>query len=359
MGGFWSPGAARTSPGNLQVDKLSPEEVVRVEPRRVFELYEGWPANVEDALKTVVDVRQRPYDRVIYLAVGGSATAGDIISDWFLSSGRVEVSVYRGNLPKVHLENALVVVCSTSGDTEETLQMWRGVMGSHPDTVAISAGGRLREMAESEGVPHVAIKLTKAPRFSLPYSLFASVAVLRSASLLEGIEWEVDETVATMKSTWERIGVKVPTVENPSKLLASEVSDTEPCVYATSVTKSVARRFKNSLNENAKMRASFAAAPDFLHNEVEAWEFPDARERPVILGRPGDPRSETRSLEAFGLMLARRGVRETRVSASGNGNLAELMNLCYTLDVASYYAAILRGVEPFGIGLIDELKKTR
>lgn len=351
--------AARTGQRKMEEDKLSPREILSADPRRVFELYDGWPADVEDALATPVDVPKKRYERVVYLAVGGSATAGDIISDWFLSSARVEVSVFRGNLPRVDLGKALVIVCSTSGETEETLQMCRQAIALHPDIVSISAGGRLKELAEREGVPHVPIKLVKAPRFTLPYSLFASVAVLRAASLLEGIEWELQETVDGMKSTRREIGIDVPTATNPSKRVALELGGTEPCVYSSSLTRSVARRFKNSLNENAKMRASFASAPDFLHNEVEAWEVPQPNLRPVILGREGDPPSETRSLSAFSSMLAARGVAQTSVMARGRGNLPQLMNLCYTLDVASYYAAIVMGVEPFGIGLIEDLKKTR
>jgi hypothetical protein len=133
----------------------------------------------------------------------------------------------------------------------------------------------------------------------------------------------------------------------------------EPCIYATSVTKSVAKRFKTCLNENAKMHATFESAPDFLHNEVEAWELPDRRLHPIFLQRKNDPALETRSLEAFVDILTRRGVKTKKVLATGAGNLAQLMSLCYTLDVASYYTGILRGVDPFGIGLIDTLKKAR
>jgi len=340
-------------------DKLSPEEIVRVDPRRVYELYDHWPADVEDALKIQVDVPRKKYNRVIYLAVGGSATAGDIISDWFLSSGGVEVSVYRGNLPRVSLEDALVIVCSTSGDTEETLEMARTVSERHPDMVAISSGGKLKEMAIKEGIVHVGIRLSKAPRFTLPYSLFAAVATLRSASLLEGIEWELDETVSNLKRTSSEIGTTVPTRENASKRIAEVAARGEPCIYATSVTRSVARRFKTSLNENAKMHATYNTSPDVMHNEVEEWEVPDSRLQPIFLQRAGDPASEVRSREAFVGILEKKGVKVGRVQAKGKGNLSQLMNLCYTLDVASYYTGVLRGVDIFPIRLIEDLKRTR
>jgi glucose/mannose-6-phosphate isomerase len=343
----------------MDEEKLSPKEIIRVDRGRIYDLYESWPANVEDALRTRVEIARKKYERVIYLAVGGSATAGDIISDWFLSSGGVEVSVYRGNVPKMNLEKALVIVCSTSGDTVETLQMASKMSKRHPDMVAISAGGRLKELAEEEGMVHVKIQLSKAPRYTLPYSLFATVAVLKSASLLDGIEWELQETVSTLKKTFQGIGSNVPTEKNVSKQIAEVASKGQPCIYASSVTKSVARRFKTCLNENAKMHATFDSSPDFLHNEVEAWEEPERRLRPIFLQRAGDPDLETRSIEAFIAILKRKGVKTNKVRGTGEGNLSQLMSLCYTLDVASYYTAILREVDPFSISLIDELKKTR
>jgi glucose/mannose-6-phosphate isomerase len=228
-----------------------------------------------------------------------------------------------------------------------------------PDMVTISHNGKLREMAEREGLVHVEIDLAEAPRYSLPYSLFASIAVLKSASLLQGIEWELDETVSVMKKVARSISTSSPFNENVSKQVGFAIHSHEPCVYTSSVTKSVARRFKNSLNENAKMHARFDSAPDFFHNEVEAWEDDDNDLMPVMLRRSREPSFEAQALDAFTAMLASRGVVATEVRGQGDGNLAQLMDLVYTLDFASYYAAMARGVDPFEISLIEEMKKPK
>lgn len=340
-------------------DKLLRENIAAADPKKVYELYESWPGRAEETLKQKVELTAKKYDRVVYLAVGGSATAGDIISDWMLSSGRTEISVFRGGLPRLKLGNALAIVCSTSGDTSETISMAQAVRNSGVDVVTISHGGRLAEMAAKEGLPHIEIGLAKAPRFSLPYSLFASVSVLRAASLLEGIEWELDDAISVMKNVGTSIAMGRPTPENPAKLAAIAIDHKDPCIYASSVTKSIARRFKNSLNENAKMHARFDSAPDIFHNEVEAWESGDASQHPVILRRKNDPEAESRAFDAFDVVLRERMMAPTRVDAVGRSNLAQLVSLCYTLDFTSYYVAILNGIEPFEISLIDDLKKSR
>jgi glucose/mannose-6-phosphate isomerase len=305
-----------------------------------------------------IPVTQKKYDRVVYLAVGGSATAGDIVSDWFLSAGGVEVSVFRGSFPKLRLDGSLVIICSTSGETLETLTMAEAVKG-HPDVVTISHNGKLKEFAEKQGMGHLDIGMIEAPRFTLPYSLFASVVVLRSAGLLQGMEDDAVEAIAVLKEMKASIGIDNPSEGNASKSLANEIGNKQPCIYASSVTKSVARRFKNSLNENAKIHAEFDSAPDIFHNEIEAWESKDPNYHPVIVRREGDPSSETASFKWFSDFLGSRKFDTSLVEAKGTGNLAQLMSLCYALDFASYYAAILRDTEPFEIGLIDQMKRSR
>jgi len=339
-------------------DKLLGRNISGSDPHRVHELYASWPDRAAEMLREKVEVKDKRYERVAYLALGGSATAGDIISDWFLSSGAVEVTVFRGALPRIRLENTLVIVCSTSGDTVETLRMAEEFRRKGADMVTISHDGKLKQMAEREGLTHVQIPLAKAPRYSLPYSLFASILVLRAASLLAGMDSEVDDAVSTMKRLSSSIGIDSPLAENRSKQIAQEIGQKVPCIYASSVTKSIARRFKNSLNENAKIHGSFDSAPDIFHNEVEAWEGRDSHQLPVILRRNKDPKTESDALAAFEALLTSRNVDPSRVEATGASNLSQLLSLCYTLDFASYYLAILNGVEPFEIALIDQLKKT-
>jgi glucose/mannose-6-phosphate isomerase len=225
--------------------------------------------------------------------------------------------------------------------------------------VTISAGGKLMELAESKGISHVKIKMAEAPRFTLPYSLFASIAVLRSASLLEGFEWELDEAISNLKKTGRVIASGVDEAENPAKKLGAAIAMTDPCVYASSVTKSVAARFKTSINENAKMHAHWDYSPDLFHNEVEAWEYPAEQVSAVFLRRANEPPFEARSLDVFNSMLESKSVKTQRLDGKGEGNLSQLMTLCFTADFASYYAAIVRKVPPFPIRLIDELKRIR
>ena len=117
-------------------DPLSPQAIARADPKNVYRVYEAWPRYAEQESSITVDVGSSHFDRVVYVANGGSASAGDIIADWFLASGGVEVDVFKGYLPKVNLSRAFVLVCSTSGSTEETILLMRRLAAKKATMVA-------------------------------------------------------------------------------------------------------------------------------------------------------------------------------------------------------------------------------
>src|ERR1700680_1824607 len=181
-------------------DPLSPQAIARADPKNVYRVFEAWPRFAEQESSLSVDVGSRHFDRVIYVANGGSASAGDIIGDWFLASGGVEVSVFKGYLPKVNLSRALVLVCSSSGSTEETILLMRRLAAKNAAMVAISSGGKVQHIAMELKAPHAHLPIEMAPRFSLPHVLFAAIAALRGASLIGEKKWrEVREAIECMK----------------------------------------------------------------------------------------------------------------------------------------------------------------
>ncbi len=342
-------------------DPLSPQAIARADPKNIYRVYEAWPRFAEQESSLSLEAGSRHFDRVIYVANGGSASAGDIIADWFLASGGVEVSVFKGFLPKVNLARAFVLVCSTSGSTEETILLMRKLAAKKAAMVAISSGGRLQHLAMELRVPHVTIPIEMAPRYSLPHVLFAAIAALKSASLVGEKKWrEVKEAVDCMKKVSVSLSSSSPSSQNPAKQLAQLLapSGTFPKIYGSSVTKAVAERFKGCLNENAKMNAAWASAPELFHNEVESWEIPERKMVPIFLRHTAEPKYEKMRLDSFIDILGMKGIRSLEIWGKGKGNLAQLVTLDYQVDFATYYAAIIRGVDPVGIKLIDRLKST-
>lgn len=332
----------------------------QVDKRRIYRVYEGWPRFAAEAWEQQVSCPPGRFDRVVYLAIGGSAAAGDIISDWMLSSGEAELSVFKGDLPRLRVENTLVIACSASGNTEETIRMAERIRKRTSKIAVISSGGRLEGFAKRNRLPYVRIPLMVAPRYTLSYVLFASLAVLREASVIKSADREVAETISSMKKIASKISSSVPIARNPSKQLARLLANSRPKIYGSSITKGVATRFKNSLNENAKMHASAAYAPDLFHNEVESWETElGGRFLPVVLRHGRESFYEKTNIGRLLKILTGKGVKTKQVWGLGKSSLSQLVSMAYILDFAAYYTAIERGIDPFEIQLIDRLKGVR
>jgi glucose/mannose-6-phosphate isomerase len=241
-----------------------------------------------------------------------------------------------------------VLVCSASGSTEETILLMRRLAAKKAAMVAISSGGKLQHLAMELKVPHITIPIEMAPRYSLPHALFAAIAALRGASLIGEKKWrEVKEAIECMKKVATSLSSSTPTP-----------AGTLPKIYGSSVTKSIAERFKTCLNENAKMNVSWDFAPELFHNEVESWETPERKMVPIFLRHTAEPKYERIRLDSFVDILGMKGIRSLEIWGKGKGNLAQLVTLDYQVDFATYYAAILRGVDPLSIKLIDRLKST-
>jgi glucose/mannose-6-phosphate isomerase len=199
-----------------------------------------------------------------------------------------------------------------------------------------------------------------APRYVLPFLVFAVVSCLREAFPGLRADKEVASAVRGMRELSRTIGVGVPVQQNESKKVALAILKATPKVYGSTITKGAAFRFKNALNENAKKHSMADYAPELFHNEVEAWDGGmggGERFLPVFLRHTKDPESERRRFDLVEKMLARAGTKSLQLQGEGSTDLAELMTLVYKLDFASYYTAIARGFDPLPTNLLSAVKK--
>jgi glucose/mannose-6-phosphate isomerase len=245
----------------------------------------------EKGAEVAIRLRQGRFRRALFLGVGGSASAGDIISGWMSIRHRLPFSVYKGYVPERDLRGTLAIACSASGETKETLRMTEWAIRRGAYVVSLSSGGRLAALSKKKRIPHVELPEIVAPRYVLPFLLFATISILREKFELVGVEEEVRDAIREMRELVRRVEVTVPVSRNESKQLARALLKPTPKIYGSTVTRGAARRFKNALNENAKKHASVDFAPELFHNEIEAWEGGGDNFLPIFLRHPKEPAS--------------------------------------------------------------------
>jgi len=336
---------------------VSRARISRLDRSKVHLVYASWPRLAEEGARVAVEIPSKEYTRAVYIGMGGSASAGDIISDWLKSRRGPKLEVEKGTFQHSGMRGALVLACSASGNTSETIEGAKSALQRGATLVSICSGGRLEEFARKNGLYVVKIPRGSAPRYSLPHLLYSALKVLGKAFEINGLDEEVDDSLRALRETRTEIEVSTPIGRNPSKRLAASILNSVPKIYGSTVTRGVAFRFKNALNENAKKHAFADSTPELFHNEIEAWDGDSKGFTPVFLRHSREPHSEGRRIDSMIRMLRASRVKTVEERGSGETPLGELSTLTYLLDFASYYVAIASGSDPYPTPLLDVLKR--
>jgi glucose/mannose-6-phosphate isomerase len=170
----------------------------------------------------------------------------------------------------------------------------------------------------------------------------------------------LEDALASMKRSQERIRPEVPTVKNPAKRYAGQLMGRWVTVVASGLMKAVARRWKGQINEIAKAGANFEFLPEADHNTLAGTMHPDEVLNPhtmtLFLRALSDhPRNRLRSdLTRKAFMLE--GMNTDFVDARGRTPLAHMWSMVLFGDYLAYYLAMGYGVDPTPVLTLADFK---
>lgn len=302
-----------------------------------------------------------PPRTVVICGMGGSAIAGDVASAWAGDNLPAPLLIHRNyGLPAWAGPGDLVVACSYSGETEETLSSYARAREIGARILAISTGGELESRCREDGVPLIRIPGGLPPRCAFGYSFFSLAFGLSKLGLLEIDQMQVFEAVDVVEKLAAESRWDVPTDGNQAKRIAMHLHDSVPVIYASAdILGPAARRWANQINENAKQPSYYALLPELCHNEIVGWELSDGpgkRMSVVMLGDRGDhPRNAIRS-QAVAEIIGDAARAVVGLEGRGEGLLARLLYLIHLGDWVSYYLAWLNRTDPTPIPPIVKMK---
>lgn len=298
---------------------------------------------------------------VVVLGMGGSAIGGDIARTLALRTARAPINVCRDyDLPAYVDGQTLAIASSYSGDTEETLSATEQALERGAMMLAVTTGGRLAELAAKHGFPALRFSYPAQPRAALGYSLFLLLGILAKLDLVPGSSLDLEDATEAMRTTVEQLRPEVATTQNRAKQLALALEGKLPVIYGGGILAEVARRWKGQFNENSKQWSFFEQFPELNHNAVVGYQFPRALLGDIVvvmLTSPlNHPRVRVRE-RATRDLLAQAGVRCEVLEARGRSELGQVASSIVQGDFASYYLALLNGIDPSTIESIEYLKR--
>jgi len=296
-------------------------------------------------------------DAVVVAGMGGSGITGDVAAAVAEDVLDVPVVVRKGySLPAFVGPRTLVVACSYSGATEETLAAVDEAVARGARLFGVTSGGALGARLDELGAPLVVVPDEgQPPRHSLGY---LAVPVLVALGLGDGL----GEALEVLAAAVEAGGRDVPTGRNAAKRLGADLAGgVVPWAWgATGPAAVAAYRFKCQVNENAKLPASATVLPELDHNEVVGFAEPSPLDGRLGLVAFRDPAGETDRLalrvRVTSELAEPRCAWTTTIVAQGTSVLARLASMVVQGDLASVYAALALDRDPTPIGPIDALK---
>lgn len=315
------------------------------------------PEQLEDGFRLCSDLElgMEGVRRLVVAGMGGSAIAGDLAASMARHS-TIEVLVVRGyELPRFVDPRDVLVLVSYSGNTRETLSVYRQGLQRGLRCIAVSSGGELKEVATARGDVFVRVPSGLPPRSALGYLLAPLIKLLGEGAT--SLEEEVRRALDRLNEARQRWAPSVPSTENKAKALALSIGRRAAVVYAVGGLMAAARRWQTQLNENAKALAWSGALTEMCHNEVVGWmEDPGFGPFLPIVIRGIELEEERRHVDAL-IHLLRSRLDVEVVEAASGPPAAQILELVLLGDLVSVYLAVLREVDPLPVRPIEELKR--
>lgn len=299
-------------------------------------------------------------NKIVILGMGGSAIGGDFLHALAALESGPLVFVHRDyDLPPFVDKDTLVIASSYSGNTEETLSTFAQALEGPAKKLAITTGGRLKAIAEEQGIPLLTIEYVAQPRAAFGYSFISLLGICQRLGLLADKSKDMAEMVEVLEELSPQIGESSPLAQNPAKQLASHLLGHIGVIYGAGILSEVAHRWKTQLNENSKNWAFYEILPELNHNAVVGYEFPPEVADKIFVIFLRSPSLHPRVLMRYHItseILQRAGIRYQIVEAKGESPLSQMMSLVVFGDYASYYLALLNQADPSPVSTIDYLK---
>lgn len=317
------------------------------------ELIQHFPDQLKEAINISETYQwnpQRTITNIVICGLGGSGIGGEIAKEWTKSIARVPVEVCHSyELPEYVNKTTLIISCSYSGNTEETLSTLDEAFAKGALIVGITSGGKLEQLLKAKNCKVIKVPGGLPPRSALAYPLIQIIQVLELGGLLKSeLIGQIGESIPLLRNHQEEIIAL-------AKDLLERSRDKKILLYSEDKFRPVLLRTCQQINENSKELAFFNVIPEMNHNEIVGWAKDPVDMFVVFLRSDLENERNTRRLDITSEVVAAKS-QSISVNAKGANLVEQTLYAIHVFDWLSYLKAEDKGIDVVEVKVIDYLK---
>lgn len=322
------------------------------------ELIDSFPSQLRAAADSLRNqpLPQTPPDHrnVLVLGMGGSGIGGRFLSGLLADEASVPIlSGHDYRIPAWVGPDTVVIACSYSGNTEETLAALAEAEAKGAQVRALTSGGKLGAMAGEKGWPVLTVPGGHPPRSQFGWAV---TGLLRHFEALGHVPSDAPDVMSDIEACADLLDRGAASIREQAARWTPLLGERAPMLYGDAALEPVLVRWRQQINENAKRLCNHHVFPEMNHNELVGWESGNPGVAALFLHTAEDhPRTAER------MRLCKEIFRETGATveefhAGGATRLQRWMHLVNLGDWLSLLMAEATGTDPVDIRHIDYLK---
>lgn len=297
-------------------------------------------------------------DGLLFAGMGFSGVVSALVKDACTRAIETPFSIVKHyQIPHHVTENWHCLAISYSGETEETLSVAEAASKRKVPVTTFATGGTITQFGDNVLQPE-----GYQPRAAFGYTWFSVLGFLEGSQILNETV-PVNRCVEAVHEVDASCGPEIPEAQNEAKQLARQLYEKIPQIYATPAFYGVGLHFRGMLNENAKKIADVDLVPECNHNDLTGWGDDPNRQyfTALALSHANQNPQIAKRLEHMAERYTAWNVpwhhKQFNHIETFQEHVVEQARAIQFLDYVSFYAAILRGVDPSEIREIKGLKE--
>ena len=153
---------------------LNSKDVTLIDSENMFDEIKNFYLQIDKSFDIINKFNYKidqHFDKIIICGMGGSAIGGDFLASVLKNEIDLPIYINRNyTLPKWVNSLTLIIICSYSGNTEETISCYKETTKNNFMPIIISSGGYLVKEAQKNNFPFIKLISGIQPRAAFGYS---------------------------------------------------------------------------------------------------------------------------------------------------------------------------------------------